>query len=50
VALGNAPTTPAVIDALKSRADHPSELVREHVRWALAQHRFDRDPGLNGAR
>jgi len=24
--------------ALRSRESHPSELVREHVRWALAQH------------
>jgi epoxyqueuosine reductase len=38
VALGNAPTLPDITAALKSRADHPSELVREHVRWALAQH------------
>ncbi|MBS0612526.1 MAG: tRNA epoxyqueuosine(34) reductase QueG, partial [Proteobacteria bacterium] len=38
VALGNAPRTPAVIAALRSRADHPSELVREHVRWALGRH------------
>ncbi|KAF7599181.1 MAG: tRNA epoxyqueuosine(34) reductase QueG [Candidatus Dactylopiibacterium carminicum] len=36
--LGNAPTTPAVLAALRSRADHPSALVREHVAWALAQH------------
>jgi epoxyqueuosine reductase len=38
VALGNAPTTPQVLAALESRRDHPSELVREHVTWALAQH------------
>lgn len=38
VALGNAPTSTAVIDALQARADHPSELVREHVRWALQRH------------
>jgi len=38
VALGNAPTSPEVIDALRTRADHPSELVREHVAWAIAQH------------
>lgn len=37
VALGNAPTTAAVIDALQSRAGHPSALVREHVAWALAR-------------
>jgi epoxyqueuosine reductase len=38
VALGNAPSTPEVIAALESRAAHPSELVREHVAWALEQH------------
>jgi epoxyqueuosine reductase len=38
VALGNAPTSPAVIGALQSRAGHPSALVREHVQWALARH------------
>lgn len=43
VGLGNAPGTPAVIAALQSRADHPSDLVREHVAWALAQHA--RQPG-----
>ena len=38
VALGNAPTSPKVINALKSRLDDPSPLVREHVAWALDQH------------
>jgi len=38
IALGNAPTTAAVIAALEARASHPSALVREHVAWALAQH------------
>jgi epoxyqueuosine reductase len=38
VALGNAPTTPAVLAALQSRADHHSALVREHVAWALGRH------------
>src|SRR5438270_546084 len=38
VALGNAPSSPAVIDALRARSDHPSALVREHVEWALARH------------
>lgn len=38
VALGNAPTSEAVVDALQRRRDHPSELVREHVNWALARH------------
>ncbi|HSG63798.1 MAG TPA: tRNA epoxyqueuosine(34) reductase QueG, partial [Gammaproteobacteria bacterium] len=38
VALGNAPTTPAVMASLRARADSPSALVREHVQWALARH------------
>lgn len=38
VALGNAPSSPQIIAALRSRLDHPSELVREHVRWALERH------------
>jgi len=38
VALGNAPTAPVLVAALKSRAGHASALVREHVEWALAQH------------
>ena len=38
VALGNAPSAPEVVAALRRRTDHPSELVREHVSWALAQH------------
>jgi len=38
VGLGNAPTTPEVVAALKARRDDPSALVREHVAWALAQH------------
>jgi len=37
VALGNAPTSSDIVKTLKLRIDHPSELVREHVRWALAQ-------------
>ncbi|SMF37891.1 tRNA epoxyqueuosine(34) reductase QueG [Pseudogulbenkiania subflava] len=38
VGLGNAPSSPAVLAALTARANDPSELVREHVQWALAQH------------
>ena len=38
VGLGNAPTSPKVVDALKARLNDPSELVQEHVRWALQQH------------
>lgn len=28
----------AILAALQSRIEHPSEIVREHVLWALAQH------------
>jgi len=38
VGLGNAPASPEVIAALRSRAEHPSALVREHVAWALRAH------------
>jgi epoxyqueuosine reductase len=38
VALGNAPTSPAVLAALAARSDHPDALVREHVAWALGRH------------
>jgi epoxyqueuosine reductase len=38
VALGNAPTSAQVVDALRARADSASPLVREHVTWALARH------------
>jgi epoxyqueuosine reductase len=38
VALGNAPTSPEVIAALRARANHENQMVREHVAWALRQH------------
>jgi len=38
VGLGNAPTTIPVLEALRRRANDPSELVREHVHWALRRH------------
>lgn len=37
VALGNAPWSREIIDALEQRREHPSALVREHVAWALAE-------------
>ncbi|EIL87697.1 iron-sulfur cluster binding protein [Rhodanobacter fulvus Jip2] len=39
VALGNAPRSTEVVEALNARADHPSPVVREHVAWALARQR-----------
>jgi epoxyqueuosine reductase len=38
VALGNVATSESIVAALKMRQDHPSELVKEHVGWALARH------------
>ena len=38
VALGNAKTSNAVIKALQSRLDNCSDLVHEHIEWALQQH------------
>ena len=39
VALGNAKTTERALSALKSRANEKSAMVREHVVWALEQHK-----------
>ena len=38
VGLGNAPASIPVLEALRLRREYPSELVREHVEWALARH------------
>lgn len=38
VALGNAPTTSNIIGALEIQSQASSELVREHVHWALSRH------------
>jgi len=35
VALGNAGRTPAILEALQAKLDYPSDLVKEHVKWAL---------------
>ena len=37
VALGNAPASPRIVEALKPVLTHHSEMVREHVQWALDQ-------------
>jgi len=39
VALGNAETSDDVVNALQTRIEDESELVREHVSWALQQHK-----------
>ena len=38
VALGNAKTSAEIVLALRDKLNMPSDLVREHVTWALAQH------------
>ena len=38
IALGNAQSSDAIRTALQAALEDPSELVREHVQWALAQH------------
>ncbi|MBV8802471.1 MAG: tRNA epoxyqueuosine(34) reductase QueG [Gammaproteobacteria bacterium] len=35
VALGNASKTPAILEALQAKLDYPSDLVKEHVKWAI---------------
>ncbi len=37
VGLGNAPASAVIVAALQARLTHPSELVREHVEWALTR-------------
>lgn len=37
VALGNGSGGTEVMRTLKSRLDHPSEIVREHIQWAFTQ-------------
>ncbi len=39
IALGNAPTTPETMAALQSQRGIDDAMVREHVEWALQQHR-----------
>jgi epoxyqueuosine reductase len=35
VAMGNAPALPELVASLETRLQHPSDLVREHVQWAV---------------
>jgi epoxyqueuosine reductase len=38
VGLGNAPSSPAVVSALKTRENDKNLMLREHVTWALQRH------------
>lgn len=40
VALGNAPSSDSIREALIKKLKHPSALVREHVEWALVEQNF----------
>lgn len=42
IALGNAPSSEAITQALQRRLDFPSDMVREHIHWALNR---QRNPG-----
>ena len=44
VALGNAARSEEVIGSLRKRLSHSSEMVREHVRWALKRQAGDQWP------
>ncbi|MEM9386325.1 MAG: tRNA epoxyqueuosine(34) reductase QueG [Pseudomonadota bacterium] len=44
VALGNAPTTSAIVQCLEARLPDLPELPAEHARWALAQHNRGKAP------
>ena len=46
VGLGNATTTPEVIAALQSRENDDSAMLRDHIQWALAQHKSSSPPPL----
>ena len=44
VALGNAARSGAVMESLRKRLPHRSEMVREHVRWALERQARNQEP------
>jgi len=50
VALGNAPYSQAIIEALLARREQVSPLVREHLEWALSRQQASRQqvPERNG--
>jgi epoxyqueuosine reductase len=38
IALGNAPSSKEIVGALRSRLNNVSDMVNEHIEWALLQH------------
>lgn len=49
VALGNAESSPEVIDALNASRDSGDALVDEHVHWAMQQHKLLDGDSISGA-
>lgn len=49
IGLGNAPWSERVESALRARLAYPSDLVREHVRWALEEQRTKREARIASA-
>jgi len=45
IALGNAPTSEDTLQALNSQQEHTSEVVREAIAWAIAEHENGHGPG-----
>jgi epoxyqueuosine reductase len=43
VGLGNAPYDETIMNALQSRLDYPSALVKEHIEWALKEQQRKRE-------
>ena len=50
VGLGNAPFSEEIVTALRARLAWPSDMVREHIRWALAEQYQKRDGGREAFR
>lgn len=50
VAMGNAPASDKILTALSSQRDKASEMVKEHIDWAIQQqlNRSNQEPDLNG--
>ncbi len=47
VGLGNAPSSPEVISALKTRENDENTMLREHVEWALQRHLVTHGTGID---
>ncbi len=48
IGLGNAKTSAAIVAALQSRLNNSSDIIREHIRWALDRHHASQCTGTDG--